>query len=130
MEKFDWYKAYKNSKYALPGSQGQAVLLLQGYFVPMQAALSLMSGRYVADFATLKEYANSNQIICEACDCQLTRTGDGHNKQICTIYERAVKVLTDETDPKQRILRAEQERLKTKLDQTSKKLASTNAGKA
>lgn len=125
----DWHKIYLNNKYALPGSQGKAILLLQSFYIPLQACLSLVSGRYAADYAALKEYANSSQIICEVCGCQLTRTGDGHNKEICSIYKRAVEVLTDETDPQERILRVEQERLKTKLDEMSSKLASVNAGK-
>ena len=97
MEKIvvDWHKMYLHDRYALPGSQGKAILLLQSYYVPLQAFLSVISGKYAADLSALNHYVNSDEIICEGCGCKLNR-GDGHDKENCSIYRRAAQVLSDQ----------------------------------
>lgn len=113
----------------MPGSQGKAIQLLQSFYVPLQAFLSIISGRYAADLSALNEFVNNEQILCEACCCELNRAGDGHDTKTCSIHQRAAQVLSDKTDPEKRALLIEQQRLAAKMNETAQRLASIDGKK-
>jgi hypothetical protein len=129
LKKVDWHQAYKNDRANLPGSQGQAIRLIQSFYIPLQAALALVTGRYAADLMSFKEYINATQTVCEACCQPLSRTGDGHDKKHCAIFHRAMEVLTDDTDIEQRHLLAEQEHQAAKAERIARQLANLDARK-
>lgn len=123
-EKIDWHKAFQGDKYNLPGSQNQGIRFVQSVLVPLQAAIAMISGKYSGDLTSLKFYLSNDAIICESCCAALTRAGEGHDKEKCELYRKAVDVLTsDGSESERRLLLAEQERLAAKLNETTKKLS-------
>lgn len=128
MKTVDWYKAFKGDRRSLPGSQGQGITLVQSLIVPLQAYISLITGRYVADLRSLREYANSRgSTICESCCSPLSRNGEGHEAAQCSLYQRAIEVLNSDEDAEKNWLKTEKKRHVKRISQIDSKLARHDA---
>ena len=117
----DWHRAWQGDQKHLPGSQGQAIRLLQNFFLPLQALVSVVSGKLAGDLEALQHCLTAEKITCEMCAGTINRTGAGHLND-CVIFTRAQEILDSKIKPAQRALESQQQILKAKLEATEASL--------
>jgi hypothetical protein len=110
-----WYRAWKGDRSFLPGSQKEGIHQAQDVLVPLQAAISLVSGDMNGDMHALRKYMNLEHVWCMSCQQLLNKQGDGHTVN-CELLVQAEAVLN--AGPEYKLARhaAETEAAKAKAE--------------